>query len=331
MIKVGIVGFGSMGQHHADNFFQGSDKFKLVAVCDPTEGRRKLAEQKYSVVSYENYAHFLKDDNLELVLVATPSNSHCEMAVEAMQAGKHCIVEKPMCLNASEAEKMMAVSRETGKMLSVFQNRRWDSDTRTVRQVVQSGVLGKIYQLKFASWGYSNLMQTYGVKEFRPQWRSEKKYGGGALYDFGAHYIDELLTFLESPAVAVFGDLKALRWTKDTDDFFCIIVYFANGVTAHLEYSQSSLATYGTGWLINGEKGGYKNGAIITGEPGKLKEKKVKELPSDWGIYYENIYEVLTKGADLLVKPEQVRRVMLIMDAARESNKKQQVVSIKGW
>ena len=331
MIRVGIVGFGSMGQYHADNFFKGSNKFELVAVCDPTEGRRKLAEQQYSVVSYESYKRFLEDEKVELVLAATPSNSHCEMAVKAMEAGKHCIVEKPMCLDTREAEEMIAVSHKTGKLLSVFQNRRWDSDARTTRQVIQSGVLGKIYQIKFASWGYSNLMQTYGVKEFRPQWRSEKKYGGGTLYDFGAHYIDELLTLIESPAVAVFGDLKALRWTKDADDSFCLIVYFANGVTAHLEYSQSSLATYGTGWLINAEKGGYRNGTIITGEPGQLKEEKVEELPTDWNIYYENIFEVLTKGAELLVKPEQVRRVMLIMDAMRESNEKRQVVNIKGW
>lgn len=329
-IKVGIAGFGSMGTHHAEHYFKDSRKFELVVVEDIIPDRLKMAKEKYGTRTYSNFSKFLADEEVELVVIATPSNNHKAFVVKALKAGKHTIVEKPMCLNAAEAEVMIKTAKEAKKILSVFQNRRWDSDFRTVRSVVEKGLLGKIYQVKYLDWAYSDLMLTFGVKEFRPHWRSEKAYGGGVLYDFGAHFLDQLLQLIKSPVADVYGELQMRRWSKEVDDSYLALIRFKDGVAAHIEGSHSSLAKVRTGWLINGEKGGYEDGKVILRKGGKLKIKRVKPLKSNWSAYYNNIYRVLRNQAELIVKPEEVKKVMMVIDAIKSSSAKGKVVKLEG-
>ena len=167
-IGTGIVGFGKMGEWHA-GLLRDARGFRAVAACDAAAGRRSFAENEYGLKSYAALANLLEDDDVELVVVATPSSSHAEVTVQALRAGKHVVVEKPMCMNAAEADSMMKTARRARRTLTVFQNRRWDPSFRTALKVVKSGRLGKVWRVKLAHWVYSDVMLRYGVKEFRPQ------------------------------------------------------------------------------------------------------------------------------------------------------------------
>ncbi len=323
-----------MGEWHA-GFLRDFRGFRAVAACDAAAGRRACAENKYGLRSYAALANLLDDEEVDLLVVATPSSSHAEVAIQALRAGKHVVVEKPMCMNAREADSMIKAAHRSRKALTVFQNRRWDGPFRTALKVARSGRLGKIWRVKFTSWDYSDIMLRYGVKEFRPQWRSEAEWGGGVLYDFGAHTLDQLLHLVPEKAVRVYGRLESLRWSDDADDGFFCEVAFKGGAIGQVEYVVSSYAPVHTGWVISGEKAGYHADAdgpkIVSGRPRALKVRPVKELPRAWEEFYRNLRAHLRSRKGLAVSPEQVRRVILVMDALRKSSRRGKPVELSRW
>ena len=323
-----------MGEWHAE-FLRDRRGFRTVAACDAAAGRRACAENEYGLRAYAALSNVLDDEEVELVVVATPSSLHAEVAIEALRAGKHVVVEKPMCMDADEADSMIRAARRSRRTLTVFQNRRWDGHFRTALKVARSGRLGKIWRVKLTSWRFSDIMLRYGVKEFRPQWRSEARWGGGVLYDFGAHTLDQLLQLVPERAVKVYGRLENLRWGGDADDGFFCEVTFKSGAIGQVDYALSPYASVQTGWVISGEKAGYiadsEGPKIITGRPRALKAKPVKELPSAWEEFYRNLRAHLRRGEPLAVKPEGVRRVILVMDALRRSASKRKPVELRRW
>jgi len=331
-IRVGIVGFGSMGSWHAEQVRK-QPGFALHSVYDSTPARREAAKKLGRVNVYGDLKSFLTDGQLDVAVVATPSHAHTGPAIAALDAGKHVIVEKPMCTSAQDAQRMIEAARRNRCVLSVFQNRRWDESFRTTHKVVESGRLGSIYDIRCVSWGYTRLMLTYGVKEFRPQWRSEARYGGGVLFDFGAHSLDQLLVLCPQKIVDVYGDLRGRRWTEDADDQFLATVRFEDGVVAHIEYSQNAMVDYEATWLINGAKAGYRFagglGEIHTRtKTGEVKVVPVKPLPDAWGEYYKNFRSHLEDGAPLAVPPSESLRLMKLLDAIRASATSRQVVPL---
>jgi scyllo-inositol 2-dehydrogenase (NADP+) len=331
-IRTGIVGYGSMGTWHAEQVRKQSG-FVLHSVYDSTPARREVAKKLGRVGVHSDLKSFLSDDHLDLVIVATPSHAHTGPAIAALDAGKNVIVEKPMCTSAQDAQRMIEAAQRNKRTLSTFQNRRWDQSFRTTEKVVESGRLGQLYDIRCVSWGYTRLMQTYGVKEFRPQWRSEARYGGGVLFDFGAHSLDQLLVLCPQKIVDVYGDLRGRRWTEDADDQFLAVVRFEDGVVAQVEHSQNSLVDYGTSWTINAAKAGYRfvdgHGEIHTrSRTGQEKVTSVKPLPDAWGEYYKNYRSHLEDGTTLAVPPAESLRLMRLLDAVRTSSATGQVVPL---
>jgi len=326
-IRTAVAGLGSMGTGHHCEMLSRLEGFELVAGYDIVPERLKKVQEKYAFMPYSDWKEFLACRRIELVTIAAPSSFHAPMAIDALKAGKHVIVEKPMCMNELEADTMIEMAKKKGKMLSVFQNRRWDSGHLTLKKAIEDGLLGEIYSIKMVSMGYSRLMLTYGVKEFRPHWRSEKKYGGGVLFDFGAHSIDQLCQLVKSKPVDVYGHLESRLWTDEVDTSFLAIIRFENGVVAQVENSHTSPLGFG-GMHIVGTKGALSGKHVKIVEDGEEKEFDLESVEGSWDEYYQNIHAVLTEGAELIVKPEQVRVVMQIMDAIRESNETRQVVKI---
>ena len=324
---MGIVGFGRMGSYHADRLAL-RPEFRLAAVCDAVEARRALAAETCRVPVFESYPDFLRAGDTDVVFVCTPSSSHAAMAVEAFRAGKHTVVEKPMCLNAGEAREMIAEAQKAGRMLTVVQNRRWDDAFRTALEVVRSGRLGALETVKFIACGYSNLMQTYGVKEFVTDWRARRMFGGGLLYDFGAHYLDQLLLLVDSPVVDVYGDLRMRRMSSEVDDTFTAMLRLAGGVTAQVEISHADFAPLVTGWLLCGSRGGYRDFKVYTLEDGEVVESEVERLPTDWDQFYENLGRHLLAGEPLAVTPEHALKVISVLDAVRRSAECRHVVQL---
>jgi len=334
-IRVGVVGYGKMGSYHAREIPSQQRGFVIHSICDTSPGRLAAAKAELGCKTYSRLEEFLADKDLDLVVVATPSNAHVEPAIAALKAGKHVVVEKPMCTSYKDALRMAEAAKRARRVLVVYQNRRWDDYFLTTRKVVESGRLGRLYDIRFITWTWSRLMQTFGVKEFRPQWRSEAKFGGGVLLDFGPHYLDQLLLLVDSKVADVYCNLAGRRWTADADDQFQVTVRFENGVIATVEVSHNAIVPVDLRWVINGEKAGYKfengQGWILTRTAkGDLRTRPVKAVPTNWAMFYKNLYRHLTKGEPPAVPLEQSLRLMKLIDAARKSACTGRVVAVNG-
>jgi scyllo-inositol 2-dehydrogenase (NADP+) len=325
-VTAGVLGLGSMGTGWHCQQLQRVEGFDLIAGSDPSAERRQKAAEEFGIQTHADYEEMLAREDLDLVVVATPSAMHRDHVVMALQAGKHCVCEKPLCMDLAECDEIIATAERSGKMMSAYQNRRWDADQLGALDTVRSGVLGEIFFTKQISMSFSPIMRTYGVAEFRPQWRAEKAYGGGLLYDFGPHRIDQLLQLLDYPEVRdVYCDLQGRIWTDEVDDCCLVVIRFANGITSQVETTTVARLGIG-GTLIVGRDGSYRNGTIATGAPKELVESPAKEYETDWDAYYRNIHAHLTDGADLAVPLWQTRAMIAIIDAALRSAASGEVV-----
>lgn len=326
-ITAGVLGLGSMGVGWHCAQLDRVEGLELICGCDPSDQRRALAAQEYGIQTHEDYDEMLARQDLDLVVVATPSAMHRDHVIAALEAGKHCVCEKPLCMDLAECEEIVAAAQRTGMMMSAYQNRRWDETHLGAMHTVSSGVLGELFFTKQISMSYSPIMRTYGVEEFRPQWRAEKRYGGGLLYDFGPHRIDQLLQLLDYPEVRdVYCELQGRVWSDEVDDYCLVIIRFANGVTSQVETTTVARLGIG-GTLIVGRKGAFRDGTIAVGEGDEQREFPAQQFERDWDAYYRNIHGHLTEGEELAVPLWQTRAMMAIIDAALRSARSGEVVA----
>jgi len=318
-VTAGVVGLGSMGMGWHCEQLDRIEGFNLICGSDPSEERRALAAEQFGIQAHADYEEMLAREDLDLVVVATPSAMHRDHVVAALQAGKHCVCEKPLCMDLAECDDIIAAAERAGRMVSAYQNRRWDGDHLAVLDTVRSGVLGELFFTKQISMSWSPIMRTYGVSEFRPQWRAEKRYGGGLLYDFGPHRIDQLLQLLDYPQVRdVYCVLQGRVWTDEVDDYCLVIIRFEDGVTSQVETTTVARLGMG-GTLIVGRDGAYRDGTIKVGEGDDEREFAAATFERDWDAFYRNIQAHLTEDRPLSVPLWQTRRMIAIIDAALRS------------
>jgi len=326
-IRTAIIGYGSMGEHHAKVFVKENEDFEMRAVMDPTEGRRKKAEEELGVRTYADLEGLLADDEIDLCIIATPSDSHAKIGIPCLRAGKHVLSEKPLVMFVEEAIEFYKAARENERLLYVGQNRRWDSSFQTPLKVIKSGELGEVLSLRHHNAGFEGYLQTYGVDEFRPQWRSEARFGGGLIYDWGSHHLDQLLQMVDSPVKTVFGDLHSYRWCEDTDDAYNAYIHFENGVTCFIEHSAASHARTDTDWIVNGTKGAFIDNSIV--RESKMDEKEaVEPEPENWKGMFEDLASVLLKGTTPFIRPEQSIEVIRLINAIQLSSKEKRLVDV---
>ena len=170
-----IVGFGGMGSQHAKMLGSVSDVFRLAGIYDIREERQQYAA-KLGLSPFASYEELLASPDVDVVLIATPNHLHRPLSIQALQAGKHVICEKPAMLNAEELEDVLAVARKSGRVFVVHQNRRWDDDFRAVKQVLKGNSLGKVFTIE------SRIMGSQGIPG---DWRTKREFGGGMLLDWG--------------------------------------------------------------------------------------------------------------------------------------------------
>ena len=311
-ISCAVVGYG-MGKSHC-GYIQRTRGLKLFAVCDIDESRRKAAEEDHpGIQTFTNVDDLLKED-FDLVTLAIPHNVHAPVALKCIRAGKHTIVEKPMCITIDEATSMIEAAKRSRVMLSVFHNRRWDGDFKALKEVIDRGLIGKIYQIEAFIGGYGHPPDW---------WRSDKKIGGGALYDWGAHFIDQILNLVPEKMTGVAGFSQKLVW-KDVsiEDDARAIIKFESGAIA--DFQVSSIAMAGKPrWRILGTRGAILDGDKSFRVSGFVKgyraEVSVPWRENNWHEYYSNIYNHLKFDRDLVVKPEEGRRVISVMETAEKS------------
>lgn len=184
-IQLGIVGYGGMGGFHHRNASK-IEGVQVVGAYDIDPVRVQVAEES-GLRGFSSLEDLLACEDINTVLVAVPNDCHMEICIAASNAGKHVICEKPAALNVDELDQMIAAAGRNGKLFTVHQNRRWDKDFRIVKDILDSGELGKVYSIQSRLHGSGGVM--FG-------WRGEKKHGGGMLYDWGVHFIDQLMWML---------------------------------------------------------------------------------------------------------------------------------------
>jgi len=315
-VRAAIIGWG-MGRHHAKLIAE-EPRIQLVAVCDLNEERRALAEQDYpGIKTYKSMGAMLRRDDIDLAVVVTPHNVHRKHVCQCLAAGKHTVVDKPMCITVKEADAMIAAGKKARRTFTVFQNRRLDGDYLTIRDVVGQGLIGEVFHIECFAGGYG---------QPRDVWRSYKRFSGGAMYDWGAHFIDWILGLVPAKVTSVTGFYHKLVWKKFTnEDQGRALIRFANGTVADFTLSHIDMVGKER-WRVLGTKGGLTVGPsntlkVRTLVKGHQAEISVKCQESRWPDYYHNLADHLLAGKPLLVRPEESRRVIGVIEAAEKSSR----------
>lgn len=339
--KLAIVGYGGMGSWHHKNIMEHVSGIEVVIACDIREEVRETAINN-QISFTTSLSDILDNKDIDIVTIATPNNFHKEIAIKCLESGKNVICEKPVTMNSKELVEIMAVAKKTNKLFSIHQNRRWDKDYVTIKKILEENTIGKPYYIE---------SRVQGSRRSLHGWRGYKVNGGGMVYDWGIHLIDQLLALSDSPVTSINAHLFSI-FSEEVDDNFKVMFRFENGLSALVEIATNCFITQprwhmsctdGTAiienWDCDGkivklssdEKMEWDNDIVYTSAgptrtmaPRPVHTTAQLELPkvtTDWSNYYKNIVDVLDGKAELIVKPEQALRVMNVIDAIFASEK----------
>ena len=294
-------------------------------------------QQRLGCQPYTDYAELLADDAVELVVVATPSHLHADYAIQAMRAGKHVIIEKPFATTLDDAERMIQVANETGQILTGSQNLRYTADFLKVREVIESGKLGRILEIRLA-WHWFRR---------RWDWQTLKEFGGGSLNNDGSHVIDQALLLMGDGEPKVFCHMEATPLSfGDAEDYVKIILQAPAAPLIDVEFSNACAFPQET-WQIMGTQGGltgthstmqwrYLDTALleprtVSREPTPDRSYNKETLPwieesctfqtesytaSNKRLYLD-LYATLRHSAPLPITAESIRRQLSVIEACR--------------
>lgn len=338
-IKTAIVGFGTVAENmHAP----------LISVCpdldlvEVVERSTQKSKEKYpSVTIYRSLEELLEKGEAELIVITTPNTFHFPMAKKCLEAGKHVVIDKPVTIFSHEAEELLELMEKTGKVCSVFQNRRFDGDIMTLQQLIQENTLGDLVYLESH------------FDRFRPNltgnWREEVGPGNGITYDLGSHLIDQVVMIFGSPN-SIQADITAQRKGAVVDDHFDIVLHY-EGFKARV--TAGTLVNAPTPkYLLLGQKGSYlkfrmdvqeqafKNGIKPEGESwgvepeenwGKLfletETSSYPSIPGNYRIFYSNVADAILHGKDLKVTLPQTISVLKMIEASFLSAEEKRTIS----
>jgi len=333
-IKVGVIGYGgafNMGRQHLT--FMKRAGMTPVAVSEIDAARLKVAEEEFpGIQTYDSVDKMLKESDVNLVVIITPHNTHANIALQCLHAGRHVISEKPLAITTAECDAMIREAKKRKLLLSTYHNRHWDGCVlEALKNIHKRKVIGEVYRIEAHMGGYG-----------RPGdwWRSSKSISGGILYDWGVHLLEYSLQILNGEISEVTGFAhngfwaQQTAWKNDTnEDEASAVVRFKNGKWINL--TMSSMASNAKkSWLeITGTDGTY----LFDGRTYEIIQMKGKQKivttgdnpPSQYPKYYGNVANHLSKGEDLIITPEWSRRPIHILDLACRSAEKGQTLKAK--
>ena len=352
-IGVGIAGYGLAGRVFHAVLVQHTPGLDLRAVFSRTPERREQAGRDHAGIALpETYEALLDDPAIDLVVVATPHHTHEALVVQALEAGKHVVVDKIMCLSLEEGRRMIGAAAGAGKVFSVFQNRRWDSDYLTLRSVLDSGLLGEPYVIESAVTSFGPSPGYRNPTSDRPRgWRTYAEFGGGPMRDWGAHLFDQAVQLAGREPLAVFGDLQYRRdWDVETAGTAWMRYPPAGGPGDGREGLRYTIETGAISalpkprWFVRGSEGAYlqfgrdgQEAALHRGEvgprvmdaelaprvvrylDGQVRDVPVEQVPGDYTRYYDNVAAAIRGEAPLAVDPEDVLHAIRLLLAALRS------------
>ncbi len=248
-INVGIAGIGRAGWGmHCPELKGRENQFRIMAACDTLPNRRTRMADAYQCRTYNSVEEMVKDPEVELIDIATRSTEHVKHALLALKAGKHVFLEKPMAVSYAEAKKLVPAMQAAKGKLFIRHNRRFEPAFQHVREIIASGLLGDVYEIKLRRNGYGR----------RDDWQTIMRCGGGQLLNWGPHIIDHALRLLGTPVADMWSDLKKIAAVGDAEDHIKIILKGTNGRIVDLEISGGS-ALGEPEYLVHGSRGALRS------------------------------------------------------------------------
>ena len=248
-IRTALLAYGMSGKLFQAPFLAAHPGFELYAVVERTEAR--MQRDYPGIRRFGSVAELLADTTVELVVVNTPSPTHFELASQALRAGKHVLLEKPVATSVAQLQALLALARQQGRHLLAYQNRRWDSDFGSVRRVVESGQLGQLLEVHFRFDRYKPALNAKKFKE-------EPGPGAGLLADLGPHLIDQAINLFGQP-LSAHKTLGRNRPNTQVDDFFSLHLRYPQGLNVWLT-SSLLVAAPGPAYVLHGTHGSYQKG-----------------------------------------------------------------------
>ncbi|MEA4997222.1 scyllo-inositol 2-dehydrogenase (NADP(+)) IolW [bioreactor metagenome] len=350
IIRTGIIGYGLSGRVFHAPFVDVVDGYELTKISTRKPDSISMINKRYpSTVIVPDGQDIIDDPDIDLAIVTSPNTDHFRWAKAALLVGKHVLVEKPFTVTVAEADELIELAKKQGKVLTVYHNRRFTSDTKTVRKLLDSGLLGEVRDYASHFDRYRPEPRPFGA------WREKPLPGSGIFYDLGAHLIDQALWFFGMPE-AVTAEINSQRpWAK-ADDHFDVRLHYP-AFTATLK-SGMLCKIPGPTYMIHGTNGSFvkygldvqeatlDGGAIPEGknwgrEPEEIwgtvnaEYKGIKiqgKLESEHGDYREyflNLRDAIWGKAAIAVKPEEARNVMRIIELSFRSSEERRTISVK--
>jgi scyllo-inositol 2-dehydrogenase (NADP+) len=340
MIEVGLVGFGLAGRAFHAPVIRAVPGLHLAAIVQ--RNGTEAAEKYPDVRIVRSLEELLSMAEIRLVVIATPNETHYPFARQCLAAGRDVVVDKPFTATLEEAVSLVQFAKDANRLLTVYQNRRYDGDFQAIRKLVADGTLGRIVRLETS------------YDRFRPQlkpgaWRETRRPGSGILFDIAPHLIDHALVLFGLPE-AVTADVRIERENATADDAFDITLHYSNGMRAVLRSSILAAAPRPR-FVLFGTQGSFvkqtfdpqemnlrrgytpadkawgsepeTNWGVLTVPSGdSFEQRRIPSANCDYRDYYANVRDAILGRAPLAVTPEYALNVMRLLELARESSQK---------
>jgi predicted dehydrogenase len=344
MIEVGLVGFGLAGRAFHAPVIRAVPGLHLAAIVQRSGA--EAAEKYPDVRIVRSLDELLSIPEIRLVVIATPNDTHYPFARQCLEAGRDVVVDKPFATTLEEAKSLVQLAKEKGRLLTVYQNRRYDGDFQAIRQLVAAGTLGRMVRFETS------------YDRFRPQlkpgaWRETSRPGSGILFDIAPHLIDHALVLFGLPE-AVTADVRTERENAAADDAFDITLHYSHGMRAVLRSSILAAAPRPR-FVLFGTQGSFvkqafdpqeanlrrgyipmdaawgaepeENWGVLTVPSGdSFEQRRIPSAICDYRDYYSNVRDAILGRAALAVTPEYALDVMRMLELARESSQNRRTI-----
>ena len=341
MLRTGIIGMGKMGRAHA-GWILNNDQLELTAICEKNASRVAELKQAYNTEVYSDVDEFLKA-GLDVVVIVTTNESHEPLAVKALEAKAHVVVEKPMSMTYQSTQRMIKAANAHKRKIMVHQSSRWDRDYLLVKDTIASGKIGDILCIQSKAMFCDEGWPSWGIDGMTNPWRIKAQYGGGMLLDWGPHLVDQMIQMMGQTPKQIYGVVQAGVWSKEVDDYFFASLKFDSDTVCQIECSNNAkldlprwyaVGTKGT-ILVKGKREPFWDQCEITyinaygkQETSSIHLHDVKESGLEGG-FYENIVPYLSGEPIPFVEMQQASDVIRTLELIKKSSDESRVVEWK--